>query len=241
MSGAWIAAGLCLLLVGAVLLMVSMTVIRLRDRKDASEVIPLEVAVCIQKNNGDLIIRQQRWKGALGLAVGLLMVASGAAMPVYNIASTSQIGVPFLLMGLGLLILGSIVALVSLRSFREPHVFIDSTGQTVRVRYAGLRGSREWPFDAIAGVTRQMRLGEDALVGFSELLMGIASAAGGNVAYGSGSSGGRKFIGLQLTDGQVVAVCTAPKEKAGRTVDLITTVLGKPVLTELPEAGDVNR
>lgn len=48
-----IAAALCMVVSLLVATMAWMTVIRLRDRRDASEVVPLEVAVCIRKNNGD--------------------------------------------------------------------------------------------------------------------------------------------------------------------------------------------
>lgn len=223
-------AALCMILLLLIMAAVWVTVVRIRERRDASEVVPLEVAVCIRKNSGDIIIRQQRGKSVLGVAVGLFMIIGGLAIPIFQVVNAAGIGLPSLCWGLGLLVLGALVMWVSARGFREPNVVIESVGQTVRLRYVGPKGALEWPFDAIVGVTRQMRIREEILVGVTDILFSIAAAADGS-STGSGSGTERTVIGLQHADGQVVQICTATQKAARRVPEMIAAAIGKPVLT----------
>jgi hypothetical protein len=219
-----IAAALCMVVSLLVAIMVWMTVVRLRDRRDASEVVPLEVAVCIRKNNGDIVIRQRRGISILGLVLGLLMALGGLAFPVVWAVNSvplapEAIGVPF-----GLLVLGGLVAWVSARGFREPHVFIEAASQTIEIRRGGLRGKQTWSFDAIAGVTRQRRLGESFLPSIAEVAIAPR--------YAAGSITDRMVIGLQHADSHNMRICTATKQAARRVPEMIATAIGKPVLTK---------
>jgi hypothetical protein len=222
---------LCVAMLLLITMVVWMTVVHLRVHRDAAEVVPLEVAVCIRKNNGDIVIRQRRGKGVLGLAVGLFMVIGGLAMPVIQVLNAAETELlPTLCMGLGLLVFGALVMWVSARGFREPHVVIEPIGQTVRLRYAGPKRAQEWPFDAIVGVTKQMRIHEDMLVGVTDFLITIAAAAGGSHAA-SGSGIERTAIGLRHADGQTVHICTATGKAARRVPEMIAAAINKPVLT----------
>jgi hypothetical protein len=207
MGTLWIVAGLCLLLVAGGLVMVWMTVIRLRD----------------QKKNGDLIIRQRRGKGILGLALGLLLAIGGPAMLVANLGRDLKLNPEELCIGPGLLVLGVLVTWVSLRGLRDPHVIISAARREIEIRHSGIQGKQTWSFDALAGVICEPRIGEDALLS----LASIAIAP----QYSSGSPTDRAVIGLQHADGQIVRIGTATQGAAQRVPELIAAATGKPVLS----------
>jgi hypothetical protein len=216
-------AGLCLTISIGIGAIVWMTVVRLRDQHDASEVIPLEVAVCIRRENGDVIIRQRRGKGVLGLLIGFLLLLGGLAVLVAQVSNTTGLGLEALCAGPGLLILGALVAWVSARGFREPDVAIKAASQTVEIHRGLLGGTQTWPFDAIRGVVRQSRVREDILLNIAETLIAPQQTS---------SSTNRTIIGLQHSDGREVRICTATKEAARRVPTMVAAALGKPVLTK---------
>jgi hypothetical protein len=212
---------ICLTLLLGMTAIIRMTDIRQRDRRDASEVVPLEVAVCIQKNNGDVVIRQQRGKSVLGLVLGLLLVVGGLGLAVAQVSKSASLGLEAVCVAFGLLILGGLVAWVSGRGLREPNVVIKAAEQTVEIRHGLLGGRRScWSFDDIVGVTRQALTSE-------EVLLNIAEGASH-----SSSDINRMSIGLQHSDGQVVRVCTATEKAADRVPHMLATALGKPLLTK---------
>ena len=209
-------AALCMALLGGLVVMVWMTYSHLRDRHDASIVVPLEVAVCIQKENGDVFIRQRRGKGVLGLVLGLMMVMGGLAMPVTQLLNSASLELEILCLASFLLILGTLVAGVSTRGLREPDVNIKITDQTVEIRYGLLKGTQTWPFAAIVGITGQPLLDEDALFSF---VAGVGST-------------NRVSIGLQHSDGQIIRICTATQEATRQVPDILATAIGKPLLVK---------
>ncbi len=207
-----IAALLCLLLVAMALAMVWMTVISMRDRKDSAEVIPLEVAVCIHKNNGDLIIRQRRGKGIIGLVLGLLLTIGGPFMLVASLVQGLKMDLDEWCMGPSLLILGLAVTWLSLRGFREPNLIFSAARQEIDFRYSGPRGRHTWSFDDLAAVTCQLRTRETSMLRLTEI-----------------GTPPQVMIGLQHTDGQTIRICTASGKAAERVPELIAALTGKPV------------
>jgi hypothetical protein len=216
-------AAICMTVLVGMTAIIWMTAVRLRDRRDASEVVPLEVAVCIRKENGDVIIRQQRGKSILGLALGLLMVLGSLAMLAAQVSNPASPGLRIFCGALGLLILGALVAWVSGRGFGEPNVVIKAANQTVEIRHGLLRVQQTWPFDAIAGVTRRSLMGEEILTNVAEMA---------SLSPHSSSSTDRVSIGLQHSDGRVVHICTAIRKAARRVPHILATAMGKPLLTE---------
>ena len=85
----WGVSILCLTTLTGIGVIVWMTVTRSRDRRNAREVIPLEAAVCILKENGDIIIRQRRGKSILGLVLGLIIGLGGLAFFVVQLSPST--------------------------------------------------------------------------------------------------------------------------------------------------------
>ena len=214
---------LCLTVSIGIGAIVWMTVLRLCDQRDASEVIPLEVAVCIRRENGDIIIRQRRGKSVLGLVIGFLLVLGGLAALVALVSDTAELGLELLCGGSGLLILGALVAWVSARGFREPDVAIKVTSQTVEIRRGILRGMQTWSFGATSGVVRQSRLREDILLNVAQFLIAPQYTS---------SHTNRTIISLRHSDGREVRICTATEAAAKRVPTMMAAALGKPVLTK---------
>ncbi len=214
---------LCLLIFIGVLAIIWMARTRRRDRRDASEVLELEVAVCILKENGDVIIRQRRGKSVLGLVLGILILLGGIAMIVALVSRTSELGPQGYCVGSGLLFLGVLTAWVSVRGFRDPHVAISVTGRTVNIRH-GLLGSMQTKlFSEISGVVGRPQLREDALLSIAEILIDPRYA---------GSRTNRTIISLKCVDGQELRVCTATEKAAERVPAIIAAALDKPVLAK---------
>ena len=215
---------LCLIiLIGAGAIAWAM-LLHLRDRRDAREVVPLEAAVCILKENGDIIIRQQRGKSALGLMIGLLLVLGSLAGAVSLASKAPELKLEALCTIPGLLILGALVIWVSTRAFREPQVAIKVDDQTVEIRTGLPKCAKISPFSAIECVVRQSQIHENFLFTVSQLLI--------SPQYSTNHDSNRTLIGLQYKNGQVVQICTTTREAANRVPSMIATAIGKPVLTK---------
>jgi len=222
MSLSWGCSIIGLAIVLVILILVWMTKTRRRDRHDAREVVELEVAVCIRKENGDVIIRQRRGKSLLGLTLGILILLGGGAMIVALISRTSELGLQGYCVGSGLLILGVLTAWASGRGFRDPHVTISVAARTVNIRH-GFPGSTQTKlFSEISGVVGRSQSREDALLGAAEILIDPRYA---------GKSTHRTIISLKCVDGEEVRLCTATEKAAERIPAMIAAALDKPLLT----------
>ena len=223
MTLVWGITILCLTVLLAVGAIAWMTISRLRDQRNASEIVPLEVAVCIQKENGDVIIRQRREKSVLGLVLGILIMLGGLAMLVAQVSNTAELGLQALCAGVGLLMLGILTTWVSGRGFREPGVVISVANRTVEIRRGIFGGTQIWHFSNISGVVRQSRLREDVLLSISGALIDPRYMSPGT---------NRTIISLRHSDGQEVRLCTVTKEATERVPVMLATAMGKPVFAK---------
>ena len=73
---------LCLVAVAGLGAFIWTVIARSRERKNAAEIVALEVAVCIQKTNGDILIRQRRGKSMIGLLLGLSLILGSLALTI---------------------------------------------------------------------------------------------------------------------------------------------------------------
>jgi hypothetical protein len=200
-----------------------MTVTRSRDRRNAREVIPLEAAVCILKENGDIVIRQRRGKSILGLVLGMILGLGGLAFFIGQFSPSTGFRPDILCAGIGMLFLGTLVIWVSRRAFSAPSFIIDVTNQAVEIHPGFGRTTQFWPFSAVKGVYSQPRNQEQVLLNIAEAFIAPQ--------YSSKDSQ-RTIISLQHTDGQEVYISTATKEAAMRVPAMIADALGKSVFTK---------
>jgi hypothetical protein len=200
-----------------------MTVTRSRDQRNAREVIPLEAAVCIQKENGDIIIRQRRGKSILGLVLSLIIGLSGLAFLIIQLSPSTQFRLDFSCAGIGMLLLGMLVIWVSTRALSAPNITIDVTNQAIEIHPGLGRTTQIWPFSVVEGVHSQSRIQEQVLLNIAEAFI---------APQYSSTDSQRTIISLQHTDGQEIYISTATKEAATRVPVMIAAALGKSVFTK---------
>lgn len=217
---------LCLIVVLGLAFFIWLLVTNTRDRRGAREVVEMEVAACILKENGDLLIRQRRFRSLAGLVVGLSLVVGSLLIVVDQFLNSEVLWLDALditCFGTTLLVLGAFVTWISGRGLRSLNLTIHAAERTVQFKRGLLGKTQTWAFDEVQGVTKQTGTKGNPLVDFAESVV-------------SSEILGKKMrtaaIGLQHVDGQVIRIGVATQKAASRVPDLLAEVLSKPVVKD---------
>ncbi|MGD8456132.1 MAG: hypothetical protein PVF83_07090 [Anaerolineales bacterium] len=217
---------LCLIVVIGLAFLIWLMVTHARDRKDAREVVEMEVTACILKTDGDLLIRQRRFRSLIGLVVGVSLVLGSLLIMVNELTDPAAYWMEMLELlcfGTGLTILGAIVAWISGRGLRSPNLTIHAAGHTVEFKSYLLGKTYTWAFEEVFAVSKKIEASRNMLLNFLEYM--VVSSLGGK-------EGKRTVIGLQHVNGQEVHIGTATSKAARRVPDLLSEILGKPIIKE---------